>query len=108
MDLNADQLQQIFNDVLSERSTINQDIHRDHHTWMASAIPKLEAFLDYREVRMDEIRKRKQAIEKIRDTAVGAIVVGSVAGLISLLAWLGALVVHAFVHWIQTAPPGGG
>lgn len=95
-------------EVLAERASVDPEVHRDHHLWMERALPKLEAFLDYREVRMAQIKRRKEQWEKITNTAVGVVVVSVVTAAIGMFAWVGSLVIQAFLHWVQANPPGSG
>jgi len=104
----AELIKECVREVLSERASVNPDIHRDHHLWMERCIPKLEAFLDYRDVRMKQLKRREERWQTITNTAVGVVVVSVVTSLIGALAWIGSLVIQAFIHWVHSAPQGGG
>jgi hypothetical protein len=107
MELDPEKLKAALREVLSEPGQgLSAEVHREHHLWMERALPKLEAFLDYRDVRMKQLQKRHDIWLKVRDTAIGSLVVTIVLAVIGALSWVGMLVVNAFQHWVQSGHSG--
>ena len=105
--IEAEQIKECVREVLEERLIVDVDVHRDHHKFLEECIPLLRDFLAYRAVRMAQIKRRQENWEKLKMTAMGAVIVSAVGGTIGLLAWIGTIASRAFVHWAQTQPPGG-
>lgn len=108
MTVDADLIKSCVRDVLSERAVVDPETHRDHHQFLSDLLPELRDFLAYRRMRMAQLKKRQENWEKITNTAVGVVVVSAVTAVIGTLAWIGSLVVQAFIHWVHAAPTGGG
>lgn len=85
-------------EVLSERASVGPEKHQEHHMWIDVAIPKLNNFLDYRDMRMAQLKRRQEMWEKIKNTAIGVVVVTVVGGLFTALAWVGKVVLIALSH----------
>jgi len=94
-------------EVLSERSSISAEVHRDHHTFLSDHIPLLKEYLELQNEEMRQRQERRDRRAKIIDAAVGTTVVAAVGTGISLLAWVGHTVVTAVIHIINTSPAGG-
>ncbi len=67
---------------------IDTDEHREHHEFLRECIPLLKEYLE------DRKRSREQW-EKFRSSFLGAIASAIGIALVSLLAWIGNLVLHA-------------
>lgn len=106
--MNTEDIKNCVREVLSERTTVDVDVHREHHLFLEECIPLLRDFLKYRAQRMAELKKREEMWERLRMTALGSITVAVVTAIIGALAWIGTLVTAAFIHWVQTQPPTGG
>lgn len=61
---------------------ITKDEHAEHHQMLRDLGPELHQFLEER-------RAARRRMEKIKDSAIGAIVVGLVGGIFTLLAVIG-------------------
>ncbi len=94
-------------EVLSERSSISSDIHRDHHAFLSEHIPSLKEYLELQNQEMRARQEKRDRWNKIMDAALGTAVVAAVGAAISLLAWIGHTVIQAVIHIINTSPTGG-
>lgn len=108
MSVDAELIKECIRDVLSEHASVDPETHKIHHETLSDLLPELRDFLTYRRAQMVQLQKRKDNWEKIKNTAVGAVVISVVTAVIGALAWIGSLVVQAFLHWVQSAPPPGG
>lgn len=108
MNIDAELIKDCIRDVLSERASVDPETHKIHHETLSDFLPQLSDFLAYRRMRMAQLKKRQENWEKITNTAVGVVVVSVVTAVIGVLAWVGSLVVQAFIHWVHAAPTGGG
>lgn len=87
--LSASVLEQVLRNVLSERQgSVDPAAHREHHEFITECAPVLRDMLEQR-------RKRQEFWSKIRETAVGTVVIAIVGGAISALAFIGHLVLQA-------------
>lgn len=83
---------EIVREVLREEGmTIPLHVREANHQFVAECKEELQAWI------ARERRKRK-FWQMVRDTAVGTLVVSTVGGLITLLAWIGQLVWNAVTH----------
>ncbi len=82
-------LKDIIREVLSERSTVDVQTHKDHHLFLDECIPLLRDFLEYRTEKIAKQKQRDAAIQKLKDTALGTLVVSSVGGVLYVLQWIG-------------------
>lgn len=83
---------EIVREVLREEGmTIPLHVREANHQFVAECKEELQAFLATQ-------RRRRERWEKVRDTAVGTIVVSAIGGAITMLAWIGQLVVNALAH----------
>lgn len=96
--MEADLIKECIRSVLEERTSVGPEKHQVHHNWMDVAIPKLDNFFEYHELRMQEIEKRRKAIEFAKQTAIGVVVVTVVGGLFTALAWIGKVALIALSH----------
>lgn len=103
-DMDAERIKECVREVLTERSTVDTDIHREHHQFLAECIPLLRDFLAYRAVRMEQKKRWDDRWTKVQASAIGAVTVALVGVVMGGLAWIGQLVVHALQHPL---PPGG-
>lgn len=94
--LERENLKDIIREVLSERSTVDVQTHKDHHLFLDECIPLLRDFLSYRAEKIAKQRQRDAAIQRLKDTALGTLVVSSVGGLLYVLQWIGHAV---YVAW---------
>ncbi len=90
------ELKDIIREVLAERSTVDVETHRGHHLFLDECIPLLRDFLQYRAEKIAKQRQRDAAIQKLKDTALGTLVVSSVGGMLYVLQWIGHAVYVAF------------
>jgi hypothetical protein len=93
--VDSDQIKVCIREVLEERTVIDSETHRVHHECLSKILPALIEFLEYRKTRMEQVKKRDEMIERMRNTAIGAGVVAVVGGVVALLGWIGAVVWHA-------------
>jgi hypothetical protein len=63
--------------------------HEEHHEFLNECIPLLKEFLE------DE-KKRRERMDFIKKTALGAIVLAAIGATLKFLAWIGALVITNF------------
>ena len=91
----AELIKQCVREVLTERATVDVETHREHHECLTEMLPALKEFLEYRKARMIEMQKRKEMLERIRNTAIGAAVVSIVGAIVAVLGWIGVVVWHA-------------
>lgn len=82
------QVRLISEEVAAEHCGVSKEQHADDHQALRDLIPKLQAYLD-------AIERRQKRWEKVKDTAIGTVVVGFISGIISLLAWVGHLIWQA-------------
>lgn len=64
-------------------------MHEEHHDFLKECIPLLKEFLE------DE-KRRRERMDFIKKTALGAIVLAVIGGTLKFLAWIGALVLTQF------------
>lgn len=108
MSVDAELIKECIRDVLSERASVDPETHKIHHETLSDLLPELRDFLTYRRAQVVQLQKRKDNWEKIKNTAVGAVVISTVGGAIYLVGWVGKVFVDTFLHWVQSAPPPGG
>lgn len=96
--MDEDLIKKCVREVLAERTSVGPQKHHEHHNWMDTAIPRLDSFLDYREMRMEQLKRRQEMWDKIKNTAIGVVVVTVVGGLFTALAWVGKVVLIALSH----------
>lgn len=108
MSVDAELIKECIREVLSERASVDPETHRSHHATLGDLLPELRDFLTYRRARMLQLKKRKDNWEKIKNTAVGALVISTVGGAIYLVGWVGKVFVDVFLHWVHSVPPPGG
>lgn len=83
---------EIVREVLREEGmTIPLHVREANHQFVAEVKEELQAFLAAQ-------RRRRERWEKIRDTAVGTLVVSTIGAVITFLAWVGQLVWNAATH----------
>lgn len=83
---------EIVREVLREEGmTIPLHVREANHQFVAECKEELQAFLLAQ-------RRRRERWEKVRDTAVGTLVVTAISSVIGLLAWIGQLVLQALTH----------
>ena len=73
---------------MSVEHKLGEDEHMEHHEFLRECIPLLKEYLE------DRKRTREQW-EKFRTSFLGAIASAIGLGLVSALAWIGSLVLHA-------------
>ena len=67
--------------VLDDRDRLDHETHSDHHAWIQSQIQKEE--------------ERRERRDYVRQVVTGALAVTGVGIVISLLGWIGTLVLSA-------------
>lgn len=105
--MDSELIKDCIREVLSERSSISPDLHKDHHNFLSDHIPLLKEYLELQNEEMIMRKEKRARRDKIMDAAVGTAVVASVSAGITLLAWVGHTVVQAVIHIINTSPTGG-
>lgn len=101
MSMDVDVVKKAVREVLAERASVSPDVHSEQHEFLTEAIPLLRDFLAYRAVRMEQIKRRDALWTVARNSAIGIVTVSIVGAIISVLAWLGALVIQTAIHAIQ-------
>lgn len=93
--MEMDKLKDCIREVLAERSTVDPEIHREHHQFLTECAPLLREFLAYRAVRLEQKRRWDERWRKMQDSAIGAVTIAAVGGTFAGLAWVGRLVITA-------------
>lgn len=71
--------------------TIPEDVHEKHHEWVEKCAPLLTDYLEER-------KAARERWEKYRTSFFGAIFSAIGVAVVSVLAWIGGIVIEAIKH----------